>query len=123
MQVRAVDFIGVAVPDMAQAQAFYRDGLGLAVLFESDGWSEYDAGNVAVALYKHEDAAQGAPSLRNAVVAFAVPDIRAAVEDVRQRGLSVVQEVEEYEPCFMATVHDPFGNAVMLHQRKDGTAG
>jgi len=123
MRVRAVDFVGIAVPDMARAQAFYRDVLGLAPLFESDGWAEYDAGNVAVSLYHDEGAAAGEPVSRNATVAFAVPDVRAAVEELRREGSRVLQEVEEYPPCFMATVTDPFGNTVMLHQRKDGTAG
>jgi len=123
VQVRAVDFVGVAVPDMQQGKVFYRDTLGLAPLYEGDGWAEYDTGNVALALYHDADAPSGAPSTRNAVVALAVPDIHAAVAELRGKGVAVVQEVEEYDPCYMATVTDPFGNAVMLHQRKDGTAG
>lgn len=123
VQVRAVDFVGVAVPDMEQAKAFYRDSLGLTPLHESDGWAEYDTGNVAIALYSHPDAAASAPSMRNAVVALAVPDIRAAVAELQAKGVGVLQEILEYEPCYMATVMDPFGNSIMLHQRKDGTAG
>jgi len=29
----------------------------------------------------------------------------------------------EIPVCFMAIMHDPDGNTLILHQRKDGTAG
>lgn len=123
MRVRAVDFVGVSVPDMAEAQAFYRDGLGLVPLSEGDDWAEYDAGNVTVSLYRDRDATAGEPSSRNAVLALAVSDIPSAVKELRERGSRVLQDVADYPPCFMAMVTDPFGNTIMLHQRKDGSAG
>ncbi len=123
LQVRGVDFVGVAVPDMAKAQAFYRDTLGLTPSSEGEAWAEYDAGNVTVSLYRDESAVAGDPSQRNATLALAVADIAGAVEELRRSGAKVLQEVEEYPPCYMAVVSDPFGNSVMLHQRKDGTVG
>ncbi len=122
MRVRAVDFVGVPVQDMATSQAFYRDTLGLRPLHEAEGWAEYDAGNITVSLFV-EDGQKGEPSLRNALLAFAVADVAAAVAELRANGSQVLQDTEEYPPCFMATVTDPSGNAIMLHQRKDGTAG
>ena len=124
MHPRGVDFVGIAVADIGAAKEFYGGKLGLGYLGDfGERWAEYDAGNVAVSLYHDEGAAAGEPVSRNATVAFAVPDVRAAVEELRREGSRVLQEVEEYPPCFMATVTDPFGNTVMLHQRKDGTAG
>ncbi|MDA8344676.1 MAG: VOC family protein [Thermaerobacter sp.] len=123
MRVRGVDFVGIAVPDMAIAQAFYRDALGLQPLSEGEHWSEYEAGNVTVSLYLMAQAAASEPSMRNAVLALAVEDVPAALQELRAKGSKVLQETEEYPPCFMATVTDPFGNSIMLHQRKDGSAG
>lgn len=127
MQVRGVDFVGVAVPDVATGKAFYRDVLGLPVMAgESAGWVEFDLGNVTLAVFSvpEEEVAGGrAGGWKNGVVALAVPDVAAAVEELRAKGLSIVEGTAEYGPCFMATVEDPFGNFLMLHARKDGTVG
>jgi predicted enzyme related to lactoylglutathione lyase len=123
MQVRGVDFAGIAVPDMAKAQAFYRDTLGLKPLSEDESWGEYEAGNLTISLYAEEAAAAGEPSMRNAILALAVEDVAAALAELRQGGTPVVQDISEYPPCYMAMVQDPFGNMIMLHQRKDGTVG
>ena len=40
MKVIAADFVLYPVKDMAVAQKFYRDTLGLTVYNESDGWSK-----------------------------------------------------------------------------------
>lgn len=123
MQVRAVDFIGVGVPDVEKASGFYGGTLGLTVTADSEGWTEYDAGNVTIAVFKVPEEEIGSVGYRNAVVALAVPDVEAALAELRQKGVRVAEDMSEYTPCFMATVEDPFGNLVMLHQRKDGTAG
>lgn len=127
MQVRAVDFIGVPVADMDAAKEFYGGHLGLRQTSGSEGWSEYEAGNVTISLIHvgaEVIAARGAQDpLGMGGVALAVPDVRAALEELRQKGVQIVQETVEYPPCFMATLADPSGNYVWLHQRKDGTAG
>lgn len=126
MQVRGVDFVGVAVPDVAAGKAFYRDVLGLPVAGESAGWVEFDLGNATVAVFSvpEEEIAGGrAGGWKNGVIALAVQDVAAAVEELRARGLSIVEGTAEYASCFMATVEDPFGNFLMLHARKDGTVG
>jgi predicted enzyme related to lactoylglutathione lyase len=120
--VRAVDFVGVPVPDMEKGQAFYRDVLGLAPLSEDRSWSEYDAGNMTVSLFM-EEGMTASPTTRNALLALAVEDMAAALAEVTGKGASLVQETEEYSVCYMATIADPFGNQIILHQRKDGTAG
>ena len=128
MHVRAVDFVGIAVSDVAAAKEFYGGLLGLPVVSEfGDSWIEYDAGNVTLALIG-ADAAAVAKRLEAGPdaaigVALAVPDVAAAVEELRQKGVPITVEATEFPPCFMATVQDPSGNWVWLHQRKDGTAG
>ncbi len=123
MRVRAVDFVGVPVPDMARAQEFYRDVLGLAPLSEHSGWSEYDAGNMTVSLFTEQGMRNPSPSMRNALLALAVEDMATALAEVTGKGAAIVQETAEYTPCYMAIIADPFGNSIILHQRKDGTAG
>jgi predicted enzyme related to lactoylglutathione lyase len=76
--------------------AFYRDRLGLAVTERpSSGWAELAA----------------------------VPDVRAAVEELRAAGVPIRVEPWERGVCWNAMIADPDGNLVRLHERKDGTAG
>jgi len=39
------------MPDMAQALAFYRDGLGLEVMTQSQGWSRLKCGDASIGLH------------------------------------------------------------------------
>ena len=47
----AIKFVG----DMQAAVAFYRDTLGLTLLFESPFWSEFDTGETKLALHPASD--------------------------------------------------------------------
>lgn len=117
MKVRAVDFIGIEVPDVAGAKRFYGEVLGLPITANGEGWGELEAQNVTIALYSPETFHP-----KSTGVALAVEDVKAVAEELRAKGVSV-GEVSEYPPCYMAEVTDPFGNTLMLHQRKDGSAG
>jgi predicted enzyme related to lactoylglutathione lyase len=124
MQPRAVDFVFYNVSSMSKALPFYRDTLGLQPLGEtgSDSWQEFDLGNVILGIGAFEDVPEGGQK-GGGTVAIAVTDITTAVEELRAKGVPVVQGPDEWDTCFMATIKDPDGNSVMLHQRKDGTAG
>ena len=87
-------------------------------------WVEFTAGNVTLAVAELPAAsAAAAGRTGGATVALAVPDVRAAVEALRGQGVRVLSEPEETPVCHIATISDPDGNHVYLHQRKDGTAG
>ena len=124
MRVRAVDFVSYAVSDMDRAEAFYRDVLGLDIEVargepgtRASGYMEFDAGGTAISL-------TALPQLHpNAIPALAVDDVAAAVEELRGQGVTIAMDPIETPVCFMAVVEDPDGNKLLLHQRKDGTAG
>jgi predicted enzyme related to lactoylglutathione lyase len=120
MKVRAIDFIEISVSDMDRALRFYRDTLGMAFPLWDDqaDWKEFDSPPVALALDRSEGAATG-----QVVLALAVDDVGAAVEELRAKGVPIVHEPRESRVCYQATIRAPDGNEIMLHQRKDGTAG
>ena len=126
MQSSAVDFVVYGVRDLPRAVAFYHETLGLPVEgeFPEYRWVEFAAGNVTLAVAEVPAAERRRPGYAGgATVALAVPDVRAAVEALRAKGVRVLSEPEESSVCHMATISDPDGNRVYLHQRKDGTAG
>ena len=123
MKAKAVDFISYTVMDMDKAEVFYRDVLGLSVSMprgepgtRGNGYMELEVGGVSIGLTQM-------PPHPNAVMALAVDDIDEALADLRDKGVEIGMEPIETPVCFIAAVADPDGNKIILHQRKDGTAG
>lgn len=119
-----VDFISYSVTDMDRAEAFWREALGQDVEVargepgtRANGYMELDAGGVAIGLV-------AMPNMHpNGIVALAVDDVGEAVEELRGKGVAIAMEMIESSVCWMAVVKVPDGNQVLLHQRKNGTAG
>ena len=119
MNVRAIDFVEVRVADVERSLRFYRDTLGMAFPISggSPAWKELDSPPVALAL------GLGPEPPGSIVLALAVDDVDAAVEELRAKGVPILKEPWEADVCYRALIQGPDGNVLMLHQRKDGTAG
>jgi predicted enzyme related to lactoylglutathione lyase len=120
VKVKAIDFVVVNVSDMERAKGFYRDTLGMEfpIWEDSANFQELDSPPVAMALRVDKRS----PGM-NAAIALAVEDVAAALEELRAKGVTVLSETREFETCFSAMIQDPDGNLLLLHKRKDGTAG
>jgi catechol 2,3-dioxygenase-like lactoylglutathione lyase family enzyme len=115
-----IDGIGqihLSVDDLPRAVAFYRDVLGLALLFEVPGQSMafFDCGGVRLYLGKPET-----ESFRSKpVIYYRVAAIDDACAELERRGVSlesrphVVHRTDAME-LWMAGLRDPEGNAVVL---------
>ena len=124
MQIRGLDFVLVSVSDAERSVAFYSETLGLRQTSAfPPSWYEFDAGGSTIALGKPPPEAPQPPYNNGVSVALAVPDVHVAVEELRARGVPILQETQETSVCFMALIADPDGTLLWLHQRKDGTAG
>jgi lactoylglutathione lyase len=71
------------VADMDRAVKFYRDVLGLALKFESPGWSEFSTGETTLGLHpaSEKDAAG------KVEFGFNVPDLDKFYGDMRTKGV------------------------------------
>jgi catechol 2,3-dioxygenase-like lactoylglutathione lyase family enzyme len=126
MEARAIDYVQYGVSSLARALPFYRDLLGMQLLGEPAGgaWQELQVGATTLALSAPPYGQPPHPDCRGGgTIAVAVADVRAAVEHLRSRGVPVLAEPFETTVCHLAAIADPDGNRVILHQRKDGTAG
>lgn len=56
-------------------------------------------------------------------IALAVTDIHAAAATCRKRKVRIIKGPVETSVCWMLFIEDPEGNRLVLHQRKNGTAG
>src|SRR5688572_5192721 len=123
MQVRGVDFILLGVADVERSRQFYKDTLGLKPAGEwPPYWYEFDAGSSTIAIGTPPPEAPQPPYAGGTTFALAVADAKAAMEELRAKGVPVVQDISETRVCFMGLIADPDGNMIWLHQRKDGTA-
>ena len=91
--------IAVIVHDVARATRFYRDALGMRLLFEAPpGLAFFDCGGVRLLLSAPERAEDDHPS---SVIYFVVDDLPAAYRTFSARGVQFTDE-----PHLIATMPD-----------------
>jgi predicted enzyme related to lactoylglutathione lyase len=121
MQVTEIAFSVYPVTDLKRARAFYEGTLGLkpGMVYEGDGvgWIEYEIGPGVVAIGAGSEHFK--PSANGGSVAFEVADFDQAINELKQTGAKFVIERLDFPGCRMAAVHDPDGNTVTIHRRKN----
>jgi predicted enzyme related to lactoylglutathione lyase len=128
IDAQRVDFIGVPVRDLARADEFYGQTLGLERNPNSGKrWVEYEIGNVTLALISPE--AMGPdfqPQPHTMPIALRVANVEEARRKLEAAGVEFRGEIIDSGVCHIAPFADPDGNALQLHRRyapyADGTA-
>jgi methylmalonyl-CoA/ethylmalonyl-CoA epimerase len=114
--VEKIGQIAINIHDLARATAFYRDVLGLRLLFEAGGMSFFDCGGVRLMLSKPEEPRFDHPG---SILYYKVPDIHAATTSMKQRGAAfesephLVAKMPDHE-LWMAFLNDTEGNMLAL---------
>ena len=122
----------LVVADLARSVVWYRDVLGAEVVGEYGGtsavlrfvgsWLLIVTGGPptpdkpTVTMVPPSD-----PSAASAELIVAVPDCRAAYEELRSRGALFLAEPVEYDWEIRAFFHDPDGHLFEISERKHGT--
>jgi methylmalonyl-CoA/ethylmalonyl-CoA epimerase len=110
--------IAVPVGDIERAVAFYRDTLGMRLLFQAPpGLAFFDCGGVRLMLDAPAKAAQA--ESRSSIIYYKVEDIATAFEALSARGVGFeakphrVAKLPDHE-LWMAFFRDPDGNLLAL---------
>jgi catechol 2,3-dioxygenase-like lactoylglutathione lyase family enzyme len=107
VRAERVDFIALPVEDLARADAFYGETLGLARNPNSgERWVEYETGNLTLALSQYG----GGLALR-------VADVAQARNELEAQGMEFSMETFDSGVCHGAPFADPDGNRLLLHHR------
>jgi predicted enzyme related to lactoylglutathione lyase len=108
IRTQRVDFIAVPVEDLARADAFYGQTLGLVRNPHSSGerWVEYETGNLTIAL-----------SMYGGTIAIGVPDVEEARRKVEATGTEFHRDTFDTGVCHGAPFSDSDGNPLQLHRR------
>lgn len=88
-EIKKVGQIGVPAKDIERATAFYKDQLGLQLLFNTDTMAFFDCDGVRlfVSLPEKEEFAHS-----SSVLYFHVEDIQQAYENYKEKGIVFIDE-------------------------------
>jgi catechol 2,3-dioxygenase-like lactoylglutathione lyase family enzyme len=114
MQIEHVDFVDVPSRDVQRSIAFYRDVLELPQNPREP--TEFEAGNVTLAIWKPEDQGVDFPKSAAHGIALRVADVAAARAELEAKGVEFVG-ARDSGVCNMAFFEDPDGNSLILHRR------
>lgn len=108
----------LSVSDYGKALAWYRDVLGLNVVFELEtwGWAQLQSpvDGLLIGIGQSEEVNQGG----GATLTFTVKDIEAARAYLESEGVRFDGEITQVEDMVrLTTFYDPDGNALMLAQQ------
>jgi predicted enzyme related to lactoylglutathione lyase len=80
-------------------------------------WIEYEVGGGTFAITNIDP--NWTPSSQGTAVAFEVDDFDSMVAHLKKGGVKFFLEKGETPVCWIAIVHDPDGNKVVIHKRKE----
>jgi predicted enzyme related to lactoylglutathione lyase len=118
-QITGVDFVCIPTRDHDRAVEFYGGTLGLE---ERKRWgdmpaTEFQAGNLTVAVMDPSAFGMPEPSPNSVPIAFQVDDVEASREELKAKGVEFQMEMIDSGVCHQAIFSDPDGNPLALHHR------
>ncbi len=127
---RKVNYIMVNVSDMNRSIVFYRDTLGLALKFESPGWSEFETGATTLALHLapaeagNKGAKHSGPVAGTCAIGFSVENLDKTYAELQARGARFVMPPTDQadEGIRLAVCVDADGLAISFAERIAGGA-
>jgi methylmalonyl-CoA/ethylmalonyl-CoA epimerase len=114
--ITSIGQIAVNVQDLQRAVGFYRDKLGLRLLYEFPGLAFFDCGGVRLMMSRAEKPEFDHPA---SIIYYKVSDIQAASSALKAAGLTleheprVIAEMPDHD-LWMSFVRDTEGNLVGL---------
>ena len=113
--ISSIGQIAITIADLERAVAFYRDTLGLKLLFQVPGLAFFDCAGIRLMLSPAEKSGEQYSS----ILYFKVPDILAAAKTLEKRGAPFDQPPHLVAPMpdhdlWMAFFRDPDRNLLAL---------
>jgi predicted enzyme related to lactoylglutathione lyase len=114
-----VDFVCVPTGDHDRAVEFYGETLGLERVKRWGDMpaTEFQAGNLTLAVMDPSAFGQPAATPNSAPIALQVNDVEAARGALEARGVTFHVDMIDSGVCHQAIFSDPDGNPLILHHR------
>ena len=115
--IKHIAFMVYPVRDPKAAKRFYGDVLGLTETANwKDQWIEYDIGAGTLAITNGFP--QAKPGAKGAMAALEVDDLDAVIAQLKTKSVALTGDPWDTPVCRGASITDPDGNEIMLHQKK-----
>ena len=111
----AIAFTSIPVIDMERAVQFYRDILGLKLLFEKPDWSEFSIGGQRLALQAGKDP-QGTNAQTGVVVYLSARPMEDRIELLKKHGVKFTGPLNSFSYGKLAQFEDSEGNILGLYE-------
>jgi predicted enzyme related to lactoylglutathione lyase len=121
MRIKDVAFFAYPSDDVAATRAWYEDTLGLAFAeaYVEAGVEKYNEAHLATSCFGLMASEWlGRPPGSGAGAFFEVDDIEAAVRELHEKGVMTF-DVFDGPVCKQASLTDPEGNKITLHEAKN----
>lgn len=116
--IEGTDFISLPTREVARAERFYGETLGLPRSERDTDFPAFDTGNVTILIVDPEQIGTAfAPNQSG--FALRVADVAAARAELEAKGVQFFGEVVDNGVRQMAFFADPDGNGLVLHRRRD----
>ena len=117
--ITGVDFVCVPTRDHDRAVEFYGETLGLERLKRWGDMpaTEFQAGNLTLAVMDPRAFGQPEPRPNSAPIAFQVDDVETARGELEAKGVTFHMDILDSGVCHQAFFSDPDGNPLILHHR------
>ena len=119
MEVGKLGLVMMVVKDMERSVAFYRDVVGLKILFKQDNWSQFEAGNIIVGLHPEGEQVKVSPTTGMSLGIY-VDDIMRATSELKRRGGRLAIEPRTEPFGRWALLHDPDGYNIQISEMARG---
>ncbi len=110
-----IAFTHYSITDMDRSVDFYKNILGLNLLFRRDEWAEFSVGGQRFALHKVDSVAQ-TKDAGGAIVSLEAKQIKNTITFLKERGVRFAQDLQEFPYGKMAVFLDPDNNRVGLYE-------
>lgn len=120
LEIKSIGQIAITVQDLEAATAFYRDVLGIKLLFEVPGMSFFDLGGVRLMMAPPEREEFDHPA---SILYYRVDDIEVAHRVLLSRGVTfergpeLIHKAEDHD-LWLAFFRDMDGNFMSLMEEK-----
>ncbi len=112
---KKIAFISYPVTNLQKSIVFYRDLLGLKLLFVKDSWAEFKIDDQRLAIHEEKDGIQP-DNKSGATVYFEADPIEDAVESLQSKGVIFHGEIENYSYGKIVLFSDPDNNSIGLYE-------
>ena len=118
MNIKRISNVILAVKNMEESVKFYHDILGMPIKNQRDNWVDLGQTGAVLSLHLAEQSEpHSGTSVHNGVlVGLVVGDVQSAIDELKQKNVSVFRDVQEKDAGKNAIIVDPDDYMISLFE-------